>query len=308
MMLRGFHDAYQSAQHDLANLPAIEELNCLDEISDKLSHHNFDNQFVRWYGIAKAGKVLCRGPRIGIELSDARVHHVDAEWSLISIRSPDDTDKLMVGQRRGELMYLAMLEPLLFDFMHEIECKACVSDQFIVRAEPRVEMISPPASGPSAISYTVEKRAVGHTNEVHSERYTGVCGWLLTPGPPDVHGNRCRPRTCSRICNVLVSDKIHVDCVSHRTGPETKRISTLLSADHRQSGRFCSRDRSSRSMAAERSKTRSSRAIHFICRRKRFHRANYRSTRRTGLRRSPKVRLPKLRSICQHQCRCRANY
>jgi sensor c-di-GMP phosphodiesterase-like protein len=50
-----------------------------------------------------------------------------------------------------------MFEPLLFDFMHEVDCKACVSFEFLVRADPKVDMDSDPASGPSVISYTVEK-------------------------------------------------------------------------------------------------------------------------------------------------------
>jgi sensor c-di-GMP phosphodiesterase-like protein len=157
MMLRGFQDGYENARAVLAKLPPMEEMNCLDEISDELSRRNFDNQYVRWLGIAKDGKVICRGPQVGIDLSDASYHHIDDEWSIVSIQSPGNTSNLLVAQRRGDLQYLAMLEPLLFDFMHEVDCKACVSFEFLVKAEPKVDMESPPASGPSVISYTVQK-------------------------------------------------------------------------------------------------------------------------------------------------------
>jgi sensor c-di-GMP phosphodiesterase-like protein len=157
MMLRGFHDAYENARAELAKLPPVEEMNCDNEISDALSRHNFDNSYVRWFGIAKDGKVICRGPRVGIDLSDARFHHIDDEWSLVSINSPATTDNLLIAQKRGDLLYLAMLEPLIFDFMHEVDCKACVSYELLVRTEPKVALESVPASGPTVLSYTIER-------------------------------------------------------------------------------------------------------------------------------------------------------
>lgn len=157
MMLRGFQDGYQNARADLAKLPSMEEMNCRDGISDTLARLNFDNQYVRWYGIAQEGKVICRGPRVGVDLSDARFHRIDDEWFLISTESPTKASNLLLAQKRGNLLYLAMLEPLLFDFMHEVDCKACVSFEFLVSAQPNVEMESAPASGPSVIHYVVEK-------------------------------------------------------------------------------------------------------------------------------------------------------
>lgn len=161
MILRGFQDGYQYARNDLAKLPPMEEMDCGNDIDKDLARRNFDNQYVRWYGIAKDGKVICRGSLVRIDLSDARFHHVDNEWSIVSINSPNDRGNLLVAQRRGDLLYLAMLEPLLFDFMHEADCKKCVSFEFLVRADPKVDMESSPTSGPSVISYTVEKVWLG---------------------------------------------------------------------------------------------------------------------------------------------------
>jgi sensor c-di-GMP phosphodiesterase-like protein len=161
MMLRGFQEGYRHARADLVKLPSLEGMNCQDEINSKLSRYNFDNQYIRWYGIVKGGNVICSGPRVGIDLSDARFHDIDDEWSIISVNSPGDTANLLVAQRRGDLLYLAMLEPLLFDFMNGVDCTACVSYKFSVRVRPQVDMESPPASGSTVISYSVEKTRLG---------------------------------------------------------------------------------------------------------------------------------------------------
>lgn len=161
MILRGFQDAYETARADLTELPSIEGLDCHDQISVELSRHNFDNQYVRWYGIVKDGKVLCRGPRVGIDFSDARFHHIDDEWSIVSVKSPANTNNLIVAQRRGDLLYVAMFEPLLFDFMNHSGCKACVSYEFMVSAQPRVDMESAPPSGSPVVSYSVEAIRLG---------------------------------------------------------------------------------------------------------------------------------------------------
>ena len=161
MMLRGFRDGYESARADLAKLPSFDELNCHSEISSELSRKNFDNQYVRWFGVAQNGKVICRGPQVGVDLSNTHFHQVDEVWSIVSLKSPADTDNLIVAQKRGNLLYLAMLEPLLFDFMHEVDCKACVSYHFIVRAQPEVDMESKPSSASTAIKYTMEGIRLG---------------------------------------------------------------------------------------------------------------------------------------------------
>lgn len=61
----------------------------------------------------------------------------------------------MVAQRRGDTEYLAMLEPLLFDFLHSVDCKDCVSYHFAVKADPVVDMESRRTPTPTVISYTV---------------------------------------------------------------------------------------------------------------------------------------------------------
>lgn len=71
MMLRGFRDGYESARADLMKLPPVEVLHCQNEISNELSRHNFDNEYVRWFGVARRDKVICRGPLVGVNLSDS---------------------------------------------------------------------------------------------------------------------------------------------------------------------------------------------------------------------------------------------
>jgi sensor c-di-GMP phosphodiesterase-like protein len=162
MILRGFQDAYLNARANLTKLPPLDELNCRDGVSDELSRQNFESQYIRWYGVAKDRKLLCRGPRVGIDLYNSNVHKIDDEWSIVSVKLPSSNlDNLLVGQRRGDLLYFAMLEPLLFDFMHEVDCKGCVSYKFIVKTQPLVDMESTPTSRPSVISYTVEEMRLG---------------------------------------------------------------------------------------------------------------------------------------------------
>jgi EAL domain-containing protein (putative c-di-GMP-specific phosphodiesterase class I) len=160
-MLRGFREGYDSARLDLANLPPVEGLNCQNGISDILARRNFDEQYVRWFGVVHNGSVICRGGPAGISLSDSEAHHIDDTWSLLSVRGPGKTDNLGVVQRRGDTLYLALLEPLLFDFLHPVACRSCVSYHFIVRADPLVDMMSNDTSDRQVISHTVEGVRLG---------------------------------------------------------------------------------------------------------------------------------------------------
>ena len=161
MMLRGLREGYESARSDLEKLPPVEELNCQNEISDLLALRTFDDLYVRWFGVARDGRVICRAGRVGISLSDSQSHDIDGVWSLLSVRRPDKTNDLVVVQRRGDTLYLALLEPLLFDFLHSVECRACASYKFLVKANPEVNMRSVATSRPPVISYTVEGERLG---------------------------------------------------------------------------------------------------------------------------------------------------
>ena len=161
MMLRGFREAYESARIDLAKLPSVDELKCRDGISDLLARRNFDDLYVRWFGVARGGEVICRGGRVGISLSDSQAHHIDDVWSLLSVRGPGGANNLVIVQQRGDTLYLALLEPLLFDFLHSVNCGDCASFRFIVKADPLVEMTSNDTRNPSVISHTVEGERLG---------------------------------------------------------------------------------------------------------------------------------------------------
>jgi EAL domain-containing protein (putative c-di-GMP-specific phosphodiesterase class I) len=156
MMLRGFREGYESARLDLAKLPPIDDLNCLDGVSDLLTRRTFDNEFVRGFGVARDGNVICRGGP-AINLSASQAYRIDDVWSLLSAGRPGKPDHLVVVQRRGDLLYLAMLESLLFDFLHSAHCRDCVSYNFVVKSNPMLDVKSDDASEPSVISYTVER-------------------------------------------------------------------------------------------------------------------------------------------------------
>ena len=130
-------------------------------MSDLLALRNFDNLYVRWFGVAREGSVICRGGRIGLQLANVQAHHIDDVWSLLSVQGPGGVRDLLVAQRRGDTLYLALLEPLLFDFLHSVACTDCVSYHFSVKADPAVEMESQPTSTPVDISYTVEGNRLG---------------------------------------------------------------------------------------------------------------------------------------------------
>jgi sensor c-di-GMP phosphodiesterase-like protein len=157
MMLRGFREAYESARTTLAKLPPIDELNCKDGISSLLAQRNYDNEYVRGFVIERDGNVICRGGTVNIIPLDSQSHRVDDGWYLLSGRSPGRTNELLVAQRRGDMLYLAMLEPLLFDFLHSVECSDCVSYHFIVQADPMVDLKSDDTSEPTVISYTLKR-------------------------------------------------------------------------------------------------------------------------------------------------------
>ena len=161
MMLRGFREGYESARSDLEKLPPIEELNCQNEISNLLARLTFDDLYVRWFGVARNGNVICRAGRVGISLSHSKSHDIDSVWSLLSVHGPGKTDNLLVVQRRGDTLYLALLEPLLFDFLHSVQCRACTSFDFMVKSDPEVILKSDETSDPIVISYTVEGERLG---------------------------------------------------------------------------------------------------------------------------------------------------
>jgi sensor c-di-GMP phosphodiesterase-like protein len=161
MMLRGFREGYERARADLEKLPSVEQLNCQDGMSEELALDNFSNLYIRWFGVARNGNVICKGTRVAISLADIQVHQIDDVWSLLSLQGPAGRHDLVVAQRRGDTLYLAILEPLLFDFLHSVDCNACVSYNFLVKASPLVDMVSQPTSSPAVISYSVEGTRLG---------------------------------------------------------------------------------------------------------------------------------------------------
>lgn len=157
MMLRAFQEAMDSAKGELAGLPPIEALNCVDGMSTALGNHNFDNSYIRLFAIARDGAIVCRGTQVGVNIPpEHQLLRLDDEWSFLKVRSPGTTHSLMLAQRRGDLQYLALFEPLIFDFLSAADCRGCVFYNLVLGQNGEITMNSAAETAPSAISYTVD--------------------------------------------------------------------------------------------------------------------------------------------------------
>ena len=145
-----------SARNDLTQLPSFEGLNCGNGTSIMLERQSFDDQYVRWLGVMRDGKIICRGARLGVNHSASRVLRIDDVWSFLLIQPPGKTLSLMLVQKRGDLQYLAAFEHLLFDSL-TTACQACVSYSIALGDRSDIEMKYGTMTAPAAVSYSVEQ-------------------------------------------------------------------------------------------------------------------------------------------------------
>jgi EAL domain-containing protein (putative c-di-GMP-specific phosphodiesterase class I) len=158
LMLRAFHDAMDSARAELAGLPSIDALNCVDGMSTVLGSHNFNNSYLRLLAVARDGVIICRGTRIPVSLSEKRqVLRLDDEWSFLKVDSPGMTHSVLLVQKRGDLQFLGLFEPLIFDFLSAADCRGCVYYHLVLGQNAEVTINSTAKPAPSAVSYTVDR-------------------------------------------------------------------------------------------------------------------------------------------------------
>jgi EAL domain-containing protein (putative c-di-GMP-specific phosphodiesterase class I) len=127
-MARGFDDAFEAAHRDLMKLPDIDHLNCKDGASPSLGLRVFDNDFVRWFGVAREGKIICGSPILQFDLPrEERRYRMSLDWSAGMSTPARGGQQLLVMERRGDLEYIAMLDPLIFGFQNLAGCVSCVT-------------------------------------------------------------------------------------------------------------------------------------------------------------------------------------
>jgi sensor c-di-GMP phosphodiesterase-like protein len=154
LMMRGFQEAMESARKDLARLPAFEALNCQNGASPSLALREFDNEYVRWYGVERNGTIVCSSPIVRFDLPPPRSRYrLNDEWSAAMVHPFWGGDDLLVIQTRGEMRYMAVLQPLLFDFESPAECVKCVSYAGSMGPNHEIQIQSGMTNEPGAISF-----------------------------------------------------------------------------------------------------------------------------------------------------------
>jgi hypothetical protein len=131
VLARGLREAVAGTRHELEQLPPIEALNCQNGTSNVLAQRQFENPYVRWIGIRRAGEMICRSGLVNRDPGPAsQVHPIDAVWSVELVDNKPGV--VYVTQRRGDLEYIAIPETMLFDFESSIDCPQCVTYQIDV--------------------------------------------------------------------------------------------------------------------------------------------------------------------------------
>jgi hypothetical protein len=114
IMLVGIRELAQRARSDLISLPSLEQLKCQSGMSPVLSLRVFQNPYVRWFGVARDGQIVCASLADLTLVPEGQTQHVDDVWSLRVVRGSDTADSLLLIQNRGDQQYLALLGPMLY--------------------------------------------------------------------------------------------------------------------------------------------------------------------------------------------------
>jgi sensor c-di-GMP phosphodiesterase-like protein len=153
LLARGFIEAIESARQDLTQLPSYAGLNCQNGVSFLLAQHEFENEYVRWFGVAQNGRVVCRSPIVLVDMPGERKRYpLDDGWAAMMGRLSWGVEGMLLIQSRPDGDYLAMLQPLLFDFENPVGCKGCVTYEAVVGPNREVAMKTGSVSGPVVIS------------------------------------------------------------------------------------------------------------------------------------------------------------
>ena len=83
VLARGLREAATGTRQELEQLPPIEALNCRNGASDLLAQRAFENPYVRWIGVRRAGEMICRSGLVNRDPGpSAHVHPIDDVWSV----------------------------------------------------------------------------------------------------------------------------------------------------------------------------------------------------------------------------------
>lgn len=157
IMLVGMRELAQRVRSDLMSLPPLEDLKCQSRVSPVLSRHEFQNPYVRWFGVSREGQVICASMADLTLISAGLTRRVDDSWSLRVVQGADKADSLLLIQNRGDLQYQALLDPMLFEFDSALNCVGCVSHEAVIPGNPQLVLRSGPTSSPSVIHWTTEQ-------------------------------------------------------------------------------------------------------------------------------------------------------
>jgi EAL domain-containing protein (putative c-di-GMP-specific phosphodiesterase class I) len=131
MLVHRLQAAVRDARHELEQLPPIEELNCQNGTSDILAERTFRDSYVRWIGIERDGKMICRGGVMNRDPgSSGHLYRIDNVWSIQLVEGK--VDAIYVKQHRDDAEYIAIPETMIYEFESLIDCTQCVAYEWDV--------------------------------------------------------------------------------------------------------------------------------------------------------------------------------
>jgi EAL domain-containing protein (putative c-di-GMP-specific phosphodiesterase class I) len=129
VMVRALKEGVDGTRRELEQLPPVEALNCRKGTSDVLAQRAFENPYIRWVGIKRAGQMICRSGLVNRDPGPtAHVYRIDDVWAISFLEGKSDI--VYLEQRRGDTEYIAILEAMMFDFESSLDCPRCVAYQW----------------------------------------------------------------------------------------------------------------------------------------------------------------------------------
>jgi EAL domain-containing protein (putative c-di-GMP-specific phosphodiesterase class I) len=131
VMVRGLEEAVDGTRRELEQFPPIEALNCRDGTSEVLAQRAFENPYIRWVGVKRAGEMICRSGLVNRDPGPAgHLYRIDDVWSIGVVEGKSDI--VYLKQRRGDTEFIAIPETMMFDFESSIDCPQCVAYEWVV--------------------------------------------------------------------------------------------------------------------------------------------------------------------------------
>lgn len=162
LTLRAFQESSIGAQTLLASLPSYDQLNCQNKQSGFLAHEAFQNPYIRWIGVAKDHHIICSSESTVIDIGEGyQTQTIDDTWALASIPNAKDQARshfLFIVQNREDVQYMALMEPLLFDFLSRADCFHCISYSLKIFGDPPLESKVGDGWSHEALSYSIHTK------------------------------------------------------------------------------------------------------------------------------------------------------